>query len=92
MYLRLAYQATSILSVVTSSKEPSWNEKEHAYRIRTVGGLNATTIEKKADRVGGLALSLTEGIHQFLQGCGTLDLEEDFIVVVGNFDVEVLTD
>lgn len=37
-----------------------------------------------------LALSLAECIHQLLQGCGSLDLEEDFVVVVGDLDVEVL--
>jgi len=36
-------------------------------------------------------LSFAEGIHQLLEGGGTLDLEEDLIVVVGDLDVEVLT-
>jgi hypothetical protein len=33
------------------------------------------------------AISLAEGVHQLLRDCGALDLEEDFIVVVGYFDV-----
>ena len=37
-----------------------------------------------------LALSLAECIHQLLQGCGSLDLEEDFVVVIGHLDVKVL--
>ena len=49
------------------------------------------TIEEESDRSGSLALSLAEGIHQLLEGGGALDLEEDFIVVVGNLDVEMLT-
>jgi hypothetical protein len=36
-------------------------------------------------------LSLAEGIHQLLEGGGTLDLEEDLIVVIGNLDVEMFT-
>jgi hypothetical protein len=62
-----------------------------AYRFWTVSGLYTTTIEEESDRSGSLALSLAEGIHQLLQGGGALDLEEDFIVVVGNLDIEMLT-
>jgi len=36
-------------------------------------------------------LSLAESIHQLLKGSGTLDLEEDFIVVIGDLDIEVFT-
>lgn len=36
-------------------------------------------------------MSLAEGVHQLLQGGGTLDLEEDLVVVIGNLDVEMLT-
>ena len=38
----------------------------------------------------GLALALAEGIHQLLELGGALDLEEDLVVVVGDFNVEVL--
>lgn len=54
--------------------------------------MNTTAIEEESDRVGGFALSLTKGIHEFLQGCGALDLEEDLIVVVGDLDVEMFAD
>lgn len=37
----------------------------------------------------GLSLAVAEGIHQFLQLRSPLDLEEDFVVVVSDFDVEV---
>jgi len=53
--------------------------------------LYATTIEEEPDRSGSLALSLAEGIHQLLEGGGTLDFEEDLVVVVGDLDVEMLT-
>jgi hypothetical protein len=54
--------------------------------------LHTTTIEEEADGVGSLALSLTEGIHELLQGSGSLDLEEDLIVIVGDLDVEMFAD
>jgi hypothetical protein len=37
-------------------------------------------------------MSLAEGIYQLFEDCGTLDLEEDFIVVVGHFDVQMFAD
>ena len=37
-------------------------------------------------------MSLAEGVHQLLEDCGALDLEEDFIVVVGYFDVQMFAD
>jgi hypothetical protein len=42
------------------------NDKETAYRFRTVGWLYTAAIEEKPDRSGSLALSLAEGIHQLL--------------------------
>jgi len=63
----------------------------HVKRFWTVSGLYTATIEEESDRSGSLALSLAEGIHQLLEGGGALDLEEDFIVVVGNLDIEMLT-
>ncbi|CZR68413.1 uncharacterized protein PAC_18312 [Phialocephala subalpina] len=37
-------------------------------------------------------MSLAEGVHQLLEDCSALDLEEDFIVVVGYFDVQMFAD
>ncbi len=65
--------------------------KLSAYRFGAISRLYTAAIEEKPDRSGSLALSLAEGIHQFLEGGGTLDLEEDFVVVIGNLDVEMLT-
>ncbi len=65
--------------------------KQSAYRFRAVSGLYTATIEEKPDRSGSLALSFAKGIHQLFEGRGTLDFEEDFVVVVGNLDVEMLT-
>lgn len=60
------------------------------YLIRAICSLNTTAIEEESDGVWCLALSFTESIHQFLQLGRTLDLEEDFIVVISNLDVQVL--
>ena len=67
-------------------------QRNEIYRIWAIRSLYATAVEQEADRIRGLALPLTEGIHKLLQGCGALDLEEDLIVVVGNFDVEMFAD
>jgi len=61
----------------------------HIQRFRTIRRLDATTIEEETNRVRSLALPLTESIHELLQGCGALDLEENLIVVICNFDVEM---
>jgi hypothetical protein len=58
------------------------------YRIRAISILHTTTIEEEADGAASLALSITEGIHQLLEGRRALDLEEDLIVIIGDFDVE----
>lgn len=46
-------------------------------------------IEEKATGLDRLALPLTEGIHELLQLRRPLDLEEDFVIVVGDLDVDV---
>jgi hypothetical protein len=51
--------------------------------------LYTTTIEQKADGCGGFALSLAEGIHQLLERGGSLDLEKDLVVVIGDLNVQV---
>lgn len=73
-----------------NSISESENKKASTYSIRAVSWSDTTTIEEESDGCGGLSLSLAEGIHQFLQGGGTLDLKEDLVVVVGDLDVEML--
>ena len=65
-------------------------KKKTCYRFRTVGWLYTAAIEEEPDRSGSLALSLAEGIHQLLECGGTLDLEEDLVVIVRDLDVEML--
>jgi len=39
--------------------------------------------------LNGLSLTLTEGVHELRESGGAFDLEEDLVVVVCHFDVEV---
>jgi hypothetical protein len=43
-------------------------------------------------RLSSNALSLAEAVHQLLEDCDALGLEEDFIVVVGYFDVQMFAE
>lgn len=47
------------------------------------------TVEKEAHSPEVFALPVAESVHQLLQLCSSLDFEKDFIVVVGDFDVQV---
>ncbi|KAI6754342.1 hypothetical protein HG530_012856 [Fusarium avenaceum] len=58
--------------------------------LKCVRGLDSRAVEEESHGAGGLSLAFAEGTHQLLELCGTLDLEEDFVVVVGNLDVQVL--
>jgi len=62
----------------------------HVKCFWTVGRLNTAAIEEESDRGGRLALSFAKSVHELLQSRGTLDLEEDFIVVVGDLNIEML--
>lgn len=62
----------------------------HLERIGCISGLDSRAVEKKSHGAGRLSLALAKGAHKLLQLCGTLDLEEDLVVVVGDLDVEVL--
>lgn len=58
--------------------------------IRGVGGLHSLTLKEEANRLDALALTLTKCRHELLQFGRALDLEEDFVVVIRDFDVQVL--
>jgi len=62
----------------------------HVERVRRILWPNAGAVKEEANGGNLLALALAKGIHQLLQLGGPLDLEEDFVVVVGHLDVEVL--
>lgn len=57
------------------------------YRIRTIRRLHAGAVEQEANRRKVSALTIAKGIHEFRESGGPLDLEEDLIVAVGNFNV-----
>jgi len=61
------------------------------YRVGRIRGLDALALEEESHRVQRLALAIAEGGHEFLQLRAALDLEEDLVVVVGDFDVEMLS-
>jgi len=62
----------------------------HFERFWRVRGLHTSAVEQESDSSRNLALTIAEGVHQLLQLCSPLDLEEDLIVAVGNLDVQVL--
>ena len=62
---------------------------KETHRVRRVVRLHPLAIKQKADGRGRLALPLAEGVHELLQLRRPLDFEEDFVVVVRHFDVEV---
>ncbi len=66
-----------------------WKERK-TYRIRRVGGLHSRAVKEESHGAHRLSLALAKGSHQLLQLGGALNLEEDFVVVVGDLDVEVL--
>lgn len=57
------------------------------YGVRRVFGAHTGTIEQEPNSRHLLPLPFTEGIHELLQLRGPLDLEEHFVVVIGNLDV-----
>ena len=67
-------------------------KERKAYGVWGVLRIDTTTVEKESDLVESFALTFAERIHQFAEWCGTLDLEEDLIVVIRDLDIEVLAD
>jgi len=65
------------------------NEKTD--RIWSVRLLDALPLEEKADRLDVLALSFAEGGHELLELGRPLDLEENLVIVVGDFYVQMFT-
>jgi hypothetical protein len=63
---------------------------QKTYSVWAVCRRNPLAIEQESYSAYLLPLPLAEGIHQLLQFCGTFDLEEDFVVAIRHFDVEVL--
>lgn len=60
------------------------------HRFRVISGVDSLAVEKESHTCGALALALAEGVHELLELGGALDLEVNFVVVVGHLDVQVL--
>jgi hypothetical protein len=60
------------------------------YRVWVVCSCYALTVEQESYARDILSLAVAEGVHKFTEGSGALDLEEDFVVVIGHLDVKVL--
>ena len=45
--------------------------------------MEALAVEEETDIVGRESLALAVGVHEFLELSGGLDLEEDFLAVLG---------
>jgi len=54
-----------------------------------IGWLYFLAFEEESGSTWILPLSLAKGLHQLFQLGAPLDLEEDFIVAVGDFDVQM---
>lgn len=60
------------------------------YSIGSIFRPDTSAIKQETDGRHLLSLAFTESVHQFLELGRSLYLEEDFIVVVGNFDIQVI--
>ena len=60
------------------------------YRIWAVFRADSLAIKQESHCLNLFALSFAESVHQLLQLCRPLDLEEDLVVVIGNFYVQML--
>jgi hypothetical protein len=60
------------------------------YTLWVIRRVDSCTIEQEAHAARALALTLTERVHELLELSCALDLEEDLVVGVGDFDVQVL--
>ena len=60
------------------------------HRVWAIIGVDSCTIKEKSNRGGCLSLALAEGVHELGEVGGTLDFEEDLIVVVCDLNIQVL--
>ncbi len=61
-----------------------------ADHIRSTGSLDALSLKEEADHPQVSALALAQRRHEPLELGVGLDREESFIVVIGNFDAQLL--
>jgi hypothetical protein len=79
------------LSRMSLAQRRDERRRDETHCFWAICRLNTASIEEETDRSGSLALSLAESIHQLLKCSSPLDFEEDLVVVIGDFDVEMFT-
>lgn len=85
-YRHLPCRASKAELVFTPNVE---SQMWQTYRFWSVVWIYADTVKQKPHAGWWFALALAESIHQLLKGSSALDLEEDFIVGIGDFNVEM---
>ena len=60
------------------------------HRVGAVSWVDTDAIEQEAYCIRHLALAVAESIHELFELSGPLYLEEHFVVVIRDLDVEVL--
>lgn len=94
--LLVDFQGVSVLHVelVKVSLERFHREEEKqddgTYSVRGVLGANASSVKEEADSRGLFSLTVAERVHELLQLRRALDLEEDLVVVICHFNVQML--
>ena len=58
--------------------------------IGAVSRIYTRSVEQKADGCHLFTLAVAESVHELRERSRSLDLEEDLIVIVGHFNVEML--
>lgn len=59
------------------------------HNLWSVGCVHALAVEQEAHTLRSLALSVAEGVHELLELCRSLDLEEHFVASIRHLDVQV---
>lgn len=62
----------------------------HVKRIWIICRLHTLSVEEKAHTLRGLALPIAKRIHQLLQLGSAFDLEKHLVVIIRDFDIEML--
>lgn len=63
---------------------------EETYSVRGIFGSYTGAVKKEPNGGHLLSLTIAKSIHQLFQVGRALNLEENFVVVIGDLDVEVL--
>ena len=61
------------------------------HRFGCIIATDSRAIEEESDSRSFFTLTLTECLHQLVQASRSLDFEEDFVVAICDFDIEVLS-